>query len=56
MEEEGEEQAAAVAPAEAEEAKVELKCRVLLQKELVDGLVDEECGKDVQDGHAGICE
>ena len=40
----------------AEEAKVELKCRVLLQKDLVDGLVDEECGREVKDGHAGICE
>ena len=41
--------------APAEEAKVELACCVLLQKELVDGLVDEECGKAVPDGHAGLC-
>ena len=54
MKEEGEEQAAAAAAPAV--AKVELKCCVPLQKEGVDGLVDEECGKDVLDGHAGICE
>lgn len=38
------------------EEKVELKCCVMLQKELAQGLVDEECGKDVPEGHAGLCE
>ena len=35
---------------------VELKCSVMLQKELVDQLVDEACGGDVKEGHAGLCE
>lgn len=34
----------------------ELKCSVMLQKELVDKLVDEQCGGDVKEGHAGLCE
>ena len=35
---------------------MELKCSAMLQKELVDKLVDEACGDDVKDGHAGLCE
>ena len=27
----------------------------MLQKELVDKLVEEACGDDVKDGHAGLC-
>ena len=34
---------------------VELKCRVMLQKELPDGLRDEECGVKATVGHAGLC-
>ena len=36
--------------------KVVLKCSAMLQKELVDKLVDEACGDKVKDGHAGLCE
>ena len=36
--------------------KVELKCCVMLQKELAEGLTDEECGRAVEEGHAGLCE
>jgi hypothetical protein len=43
------------APAQ-EGEKAELKCSVMLQKELVDKLVDEPCGDPVKDGHAGLCE
>ena len=35
---------------------VELKCCVMLQKENAEGLIDEECGKPVEVGHAGLCE
>ena len=30
-------------------------CQVMLQKETMDGLIDEECGREVEDGHAGFC-
>ena len=33
-----------------------LKCSAMLQKEIVDKLVDEACGDVVKDGHAGLCE
>jgi hypothetical protein len=36
--------------------KVVLKCSAMLQKEIVDKLVDEACGDVVKDGHAGLCE
>ena len=33
-----------------------LKCRVMLQKETDYGPpIDEECGDEVQTGHAGLC-
>ena len=35
---------------------MELKCCVMLQKELAEGLTDEECGRAVEEGHAGLCE
>ena len=35
--------------------KVELHCRVMLQKETPQGLLDAECGTDVPAGHAGLC-
>ena len=38
------------------EEQVELYCSVMLQKELVDKLVDEACGEAVKEGHAGLCE
>ena len=39
-----------------EEGKV-LECGAMLQKEVPgQGLVDEECGDAVKDGHAGLCE
>jgi hypothetical protein len=41
---------------EVDDADVELHCRVEQQKELVDGLKDEVCGKIVEKGHAGLCE
>ncbi len=31
-------------------------CRAMLQKETMEGLKDEECGRDVVDGHAGLCQ
>ena len=34
---------------------VELHCRVEEQKESVDGLKDEVCGRIVEKGHAGLC-
>ena len=34
----------------------ELKCSVMLQKEVDGKLVDEACGDAVKDGHAGLCE
>ena len=43
----------------AEEVKdedVELHCRVEEQKEDIDGLKDEVCGKIAEKGHAGLCE
>ena len=36
--------------------KVELKCCVMLQKEVEEGLTEEECGRAVEEGHAGLCE
>ncbi|KAL5466679.1 hypothetical protein EMCRGX_G030823 [Ephydatia muelleri] len=33
----------------------QLRCSVLLQKETVDGLKDEACGKDAMEGCAGLC-
>ncbi len=30
-------------------------CKVMLQKETMEGLIDEECGRDVVDGHARLC-
>ena len=33
-----------------------LRCRVMLQKEMGSGKVDEECGDDCTKGHAGLCE
>ena len=36
--------------------KVVLKCNAMLQKEVPDvGLVDEECGEEVKEEHAGLC-
>ena len=34
---------------------IELHCRVEEQKEVIDGLKDEVCGKTAQKGHAGLC-
>jgi len=31
-------------------------CPVMEQKETVDGLKDEHCGREVPHGHAGLCE
>ncbi len=31
-------------------------CKTMLQKETMEGLIDEECGRDVVDGHAGLCQ
>lgn len=36
--------------------EVVLKCNAQLQKETTDGLLDEECGDGVVEGHAGLCE
>ena len=41
---------------EGEEEKLELRCIVMLQKETPEGLIDEECGQEVAEGHGGICE
>ena len=30
-------------------------CQVMEQKETADGMVDDYCGKEVQDGYAGLC-
>ena len=38
-----------------DDAAVELHCRVEEQKESVDGLKDEVCGRIVEKGHAGLC-
>ena len=46
----------AAEPAQAQAAAAAPGCRVLLQKETMEGLKDEECGRDVVDGHAGLCE
>ena len=35
--------------------EVKLECSVMLQKENPDGLKDEECGRPVEDGNAGLC-
>ena len=40
---------------EADDADVELHCRVEEQKDLGDGLKDEVCGNIVEKGHAGLC-
>ena len=40
---------------EVDDADVELHCRVEEQKESVDGLKDEVCGRIVEEGHAGLC-
>ena len=34
---------------------MELHCRVEEQKETIDGLKDEVCGKIAEAGHAGLC-
>ena len=34
---------------------MELHCWVVEQKESVDGLKDEVCGRIVEKGHAGLC-
>lgn len=39
-----------------EEGEVKLECRVMLQKEMPEGLKDEECGKQVAEGQAGLCQ
>ena len=36
--------------------QLELKCRVILQKEIGTERVDEECGDDCKQGHGGLCE
>ena len=33
----------------------QLRCRVMLQKESAEGLRDEPCGKDADNGCAGLC-
>lgn len=38
-----------------EEEEVKLACCVMLQKELPEGVKDEECGRPVDDGNAGLC-
>ena len=35
--------------------KETLKCRVKLQKEVGENKIDEECGEDCEEGHAGLC-
>lgn len=42
-------------PAGAAAAAAPLHCKVNEQKETVDGLVDAECGAEVQAGNAGLC-
>ena len=42
-------------PAGAAAAAAPLQCKVNEQKETVDGLVDAECGEEVQVGNAGLC-
>lgn len=42
-------------PAGAAAAAAPLHCKVNEQKETVDGLVDAECGNEVQAGNAGLC-
>ena len=37
------------------EGQLELRCRVMLQKEVGTGRVDEECGEDCKQGHGGLC-
>ncbi len=50
----------AVAPvdgAPAPAAKVKpCGCKAMLQKETMEGLIDEECGEHVLEGHAGLCQ
>ena len=36
--------------------QLELRCRVILQKEIGTERVDEECGDDCKQGHGGLCE
>ena len=38
------------------EGQLQLRCRVMLQKEKGTGKVDEECGDDCKQGHGGLCE
>ena len=52
----GDPAAAAAAPVAVAKLQDPLKCCVLLQKETQEGLKDEECGRIVNDGHAGLCE
>ena len=40
---------------EQDDDAVELHCRVEEQKELVNGLKDDVCGRIVEKGHAGLC-
>ena len=40
---------------EVDDADLELHCRVMEQKKTVEGLKDEECGRIVEKGHAGLC-
>ena len=35
--------------------EMKLSCSVMMQKELPEGLKDEECGRPVEKGHAGLC-
>ena len=35
--------------------QLELRCRVILQKEVGTERVDEECGDDCKQGHGGLC-
>ncbi len=44
----------AAAPAGGDEVKPR-GCKAMLQKDTMEGLKDEECGKDVVDGQAGLC-
>ncbi len=44
----------AAAPAGDDEVKPR-GCKAMLQKDTMEGLKDEECGKDVVDGQAGLC-
>ena len=54
-EDEGEEEEEEKEEEGQDDAAVELHCRVEEQKESVDGLKDEVCGRIVEKGHAGLC-